>query len=78
MGTRRLPRCAPPAPPALTRHSGDVTRRVVCVGARGSRHAHTLISINNYAELLKTIGDTQAAKPLYKEALDACRETLGK
>ena len=46
-------------------------------GRRGSRHPSTLASISNYAELLKAIGDTQAAKPLLKEALDARRETLG-
>ena len=45
--------------------------------ARGSRHRSTLITINDYATLLLAIGDTQAAKPLFKEALDANRETLG-
>ena len=46
-------------------------------GRRGSRHPDTLTSINNYASLLEAISDTQAAKPLYEEALDARRETLG-
>ena len=51
--------------------------RVVWAARQSAPPPDTLLSINNYAGLLKAIGVTQAAKPLYEEALDARRETLG-
>ena len=42
-----------------------------------SRHPDTLISINNLGLLLQDQGDLDGAAPLYREALQARRETLG-
>ena len=50
---------------------------MVCVGARGSRHAHTLISIYNYADLLMKMGDERGALPLFMEELEGCAARFG-
>ena len=41
------------------------------------RHPSTLISIINMSELPERMGKLEEARPLYEEALQAKRETLG-
>jgi hypothetical protein len=41
------------------------------------RHPSTLISVSNLGALLQAKGDLAAAEPLYREALEVRRETLG-
>ena len=43
----------------------------------GDRHPNTLTSMNNLGTLLETKGDTAAAEPLLREALEGQRSVLG-
>ena len=43
----------------------------------GAEHPSTLISLNNFAALLKVKGDLAGAEPLYRRTLEACERTLG-
>ena len=43
----------------------------------GDRHPKTLICISNMGDLLKVMGQLKEARPLFEEALQAQRETLG-
>jgi Flp pilus assembly protein TadD len=43
----------------------------------GPEHPHTLASLNNLALLLSNKGDSDAAEPLYRRALEAQERILG-
>ena len=43
----------------------------------GERHPDTAESLNNLAELLRSQGDSAAAKPLYEQALAIRKAALG-
>lgn len=57
----------------------DVNKRLVALSKEefGAHDPKTATAINNYAALLKTIGRSAAAEPLFREALKIGRETLG-
>ena len=44
----------------------------------GSRHVHTLISMNNLAGLLLAMGKFTEVEPLHREAYEGSCSTLGK
>ncbi|MEM9703888.1 MAG: tetratricopeptide repeat protein, partial [Planctomycetota bacterium] len=43
----------------------------------GNRHPSTAFSLNNLARLLKSDGEYAAARPLYEQSLEICRENFG-
>ncbi len=45
--------------------------------SRGDQHPDTANSLNNLAELYRTIGQYERAVPLYESALEICRSELG-
>lgn len=65
---------------SLVDNLGLVIKDVEVSGCRetfGNRHPSTLVAINNYASLLMTAGEVEAAGPMYLESYAARREMLG-